>query len=162
MFDEKYTINRDYISTHPNMTLQEFLDEYKNNELKKKQEESERYKKEVEYYNSLKDKYFIINFNNSSYLIVYVDKELGNRDHVNFHCYSLVYWDKDRFEFKEESRPFNNLWFDNPYGKNYCTYGKPIQWCKEITKEEYEAIVNMIGSCKTVLNHIKDVSLSNK
>ena len=162
MFDEKYTIDKNYISTHPDMTLKEFLDEYKNNELKKREEESERYKKEVEYYNSLKDKYFIINFNNSSYLIVYVDKALGNRDHVKFHCYSLVYWDKDRFEFKEETREFNNLWFDNPYTKNYCTYGKTIQWCKEITKDEYDAIVNMIGSCKTVLNHIKDISLNNK
>lgn len=162
MFENNYTINSEYINNHPDMTLKEYLDECKNNELKHQKEENERKKKEIEYYNSLKDKYFIINFNNSSYIIVYVDKELGNKNNVKFYCYSIVYWDNNRFEFKEETREFNNLWFDNPYTQNYCTYGKPVQWCKEIKKDEYEGIINMLRSCKSVLNHIKDVSLNNK
>ena len=148
---------KSYLSSHPEASLKDYVDYLDSIEKEKRDKETERQNNERKYFESMIGKYFIINFNNSSYIVVYIDKLIsGTRD--KFKCYDIIIGQK--FSIECEIREFNKFWFiNNPYLPPVL--GQACQWTKEISKEEYEAIVKQYEEITSIFNHIKSVLLTN-
>lgn len=106
-----------------------------------------------EFLKSREGKHFIINFNGTSFIVLYVD-------HLNIYQSStkmkvINIYRGEYYKIHIESRDINHSWFLNPY--ETFTYGGPaVKECKEITKEEYDNIMN---ECSNIMNTINSFDL---
>lgn len=139
-----------YYAIHPNATLKEYFDYIKEENKIKKQQVIEKEHKLIEWYKNLEGRYFILNFNNDSFLAVYVDKWPNNAYNNPYLCYNIVL-DTNCIN-EQEKRQVSRYWFKNPYEDNY--FGQNEGSCKEITKEEFDSIVDKYKTIKNLIGTI--------
>lgn len=145
-----YTID-EYLKLNPNASLKDWGDYLTSCEEATKQYENEQYKKCEDFYKELEGRYFIINFNGASFCIIKVDKWPSNQYVNKYDCYN-IYNDSYKSSIEFERRNINRYWFNNPYEKKY--YGSGSTKCKEITKEEYDDIVDKAKKIKEIIGSI--------
>ena len=140
-----------YYNTHPDATIKEFIDFVKEETRRKNEAERERSEKCTNWYKELAGRYFIINFNGSSFLAIYVDHWPSNEFNNKYQCYGISI--KDSYCISNQNgREVNRYWFKNPYEKPY--YGRNEGSCKEITKEEFDDIANKYSQIKDIVESI--------
>ena len=141
-----------YYRSHPDATIKEFIDYTKEQDRRKQEAENERYNNCIDWYKNLEGRYFIINFNGTSYLAVYVDRWPSTEFNNKYQSYGIS---TDKYSIiDEKGREINRYWFKNPYEKPYC--GQNNGSCKEITKEEFEDIAK---KCIEIKNIVESINL---
>lgn len=140
-----------YYKDHPNSTLKEFLDYVKEQDRIKFDLESENYYKKMDWYKNLEGRYFMINFNSNLFLVLYVDHWPNSEFRNKYLCYNISI--SDSYITKQDERNVNRYWFHNPYetlnyGQNDCCN------CKEITKEEFDSIIEKSSQIKEIVESI--------
>lgn len=140
---------KEYLKLHPDASLKDYVDYTISSEKEYEEKENERYKNCEDWYKGLEGRYFIINFNGSSFCVIKVDKWPSTPFSNIYDCYN-IYLQYNGINF--EQREVNRFWFNNPYEKNF--YGRGATKCKEITKEEYEDIANKSKKIKEILESI--------
>ena len=128
-----------YYKTHPDATIKDFIDFIKEETRRKNEAERERSEKCTNWYKELAGRYFIFNFNGSSFLAVYVDHCPSNEFNNKYQCYGISI--KDSYCISNQNgREVNRYWFKNPY--------------EEITKEEFDDIANKYSQIKDIVESI--------
>jgi len=141
-----------YYKNHPKALVEEYLQYVKEENERKKAIENERYNNCIDWYKNLEGRYFIIDFNGTSFLAVYVDRWPSNEFNNKYQCYAIS---TDKYSIIDENgREVNRYWFKNPYEKPY--HGQNFGSCKEITKEEFEYIAK---KCVEVKNIVESINL---
>ena len=143
-----YTIN-EYGKLYPNASLKDWCDYVAVCEEEQAKERQEKYKKCEDWYKALEGRYFIINFNGSSFCAFKVDRWPSNQYENKYDCYN-IYLQYNGICF--EKRSINRAWFNNPYEKEYWT--KSINGCKEITAEEFDNIAYKAMQIKEIIKEI--------
>lgn len=140
-----------YYRNHPKALVEEYLQYVKEEKERKYAEEKERYNNCIEWYKNLNGRYFIITFNRSSFIALYVDKWPSSEFNTSYTCYNISL---DSYSICKTERKINRYWFKNPYEKPYS--GQDVGECKEITKEEFDSIVD---KCNIIENLVKSINL---
>lgn len=143
-----YTIN-EYLKLHPDASLKDWCDYVTVCEEEQTKERQEQYKKCEDWYKALEGRYFIINFNGSTFCAVKVDKWPSNQYENKYDCYN-IYLQYNGICF--EKRSINRAWFNNPYEKEYWTKG--TNGCKEITAEDFDNIAYKAMQIKETIKEI--------
>lgn len=141
-----------YYRSYPDATIKEFIDYTKEQDRRRQEAETERYNNCIDWYKNLEGRYFIINFNGTSYLAVYVDHWPSTEFNNKYQSYGIS---TDKYSIiDEKGRDINRYWFKNPYEKPY--HGRNEGSCKEITKEEFEDIAK---KCIEIKNIVESINL---
>jgi hypothetical protein len=141
-----------YYQSHPDATIKEFIDYTKEQDRRRQEAETERYNNCIDWYKNLEGRYFIINFNGTSFLAVYVDRWPSTEFNNKYQSYGIS---TDKYSIiNEKGRDINRYWFKNPYEKPY--FGQNDGSCKEITKEEFEDIAK---KCIEIKNIVESINL---
>lgn len=142
------------LKKHSGKTVDEVVALYTEQKKLEDLREQERLDNLKKYDESLYRKYFIINFNNVSFTIVYLSKPFEKcKEETEYEVYNI--FRGHDFRIQKENRKIRHNWFLNPYRK-YGYGGKPVVGIKEITKEEYKKIVL---KCEEIINTIKEFDL---
>ena len=132
-----------YYATHPNASIGDYLDYVKSCEADTREKENERQKNCTDWYKALAGRYFILDFNGNSFCAVKVDSWPSTEFKNRYDCYNINLRYKGMYF---ESRDINRYWFNNPYERPYI--GRGTNKCKEITKEQYDSIVEKAKQIK--------------
>ena len=135
---EKFLTIDKYLKIYPNASLHDYdlyvkLYESEKMELRRKNEDNfDNWLKEQE------GKWFLINFNNTSYLL---SKYLGKHFNTRPRNYSLCFSKDNYGAWIEDDRFINYLWLNelNPFSKSYLPghlQQSSIVWAKPISDEE--------------------------
>ena len=141
------------LENYKGKTVDEVINILNQCEKERNDKETERKNNYNEFLKSREGKYFVINFNGASFIVLYVD-------HIDVYKYStklsvIDIYRGEYFNIKFESRDINHIWFLNPY-KTYNYGGPGVKECKEITKEEYD---NIEKECLDIINKMKSFNL---
>lgn len=145
-----YTINQ-YLTANPNASLKDWCDYVTACDEEQSKNLQDQHQKCEDWYKTLKDRYFIINFNGSSFCAVKVDKWPSNLYVNKYDCYN-IYSDSNKSSIEFEHRDINRSWFNNPY-ENIC-FKNGTKGIKEITEEEFNDIANKAEQFKEILKKI--------
>lgn len=141
---------KDYLLKHPEASLKEYW-EYENmKEKEKKDAESQRLDKCIEWYKALEGRYFLMDFNGNSKMALKVTKWPDTEYRNTYCCYNISL--NPAHIDKEVNRDVNRYWFKNPY-ETY--YGQNIGSCKEISEEEFNDIVEKCNQIEELTKSIK-------
>ena len=146
---ENYPLIEIYYRNHPDATIKEYLEYCRKLKENEKLNENTRYENCIEWYKNLQDRYFILNMNNVSFIALYVDKWPDTEYDNRYTCYNI---NIEKPNIIKDKREINRLWFKNPYEKPY--YGEYYGGCKEITKEEFDSIVQKYNTIETLVKSI--------
>lgn len=139
-------VMEDYMRVHPNATLEEYIKHVKEIKNALENEEIERRNNILNWYKELEGRYFVINFNNNSFIALYVNKWPDTQYDTKYDCYEILLSESKLYL---EKRSINRHWFCNPY-----EYHDDYTKCYEITKEEYESIVEKATEVKEIVKSI--------
>jgi len=140
---------KDLNSENPDMTLGQFLNKLNEKEKIRKEERVKQLNNKLEWYKNLIGRYFILNFNDVSYCVVYIDKLFSGEITTKFLTYD-IHRSSEQFSITKENRPINKLWFNCPYEDEY--FGKSSTKVKEITKEEFDNYTKLFESQAALFN----------
>lgn len=153
-FWNKKSEEEQYLETHPDSTLKEYIDFLKEEQKKKKLFLDESKKRHEELLNSYIGKCFKVNFNGSCVIYFKITTPITQNTLVT--SYEL-YTDKDRtYMSLDTNRYINERWLPNQeewYSSSY------VQSSSIISEESFNKIVsmyeNMVESVKEIKNIVK-------
>lgn len=133
-------------------SVEELIDILEHENYEEKEKENIRRKNYEEYFDSLFGRYFIIDFNGASFILIHVNNKIrANSMYDNkFDVYN-IYNTKNEIKIEKECRAINLNWFCNPYKKGKENSVREI---REITEEEYN---NIVEKCESVINIINNI-----
>ncbi len=111
--------------------------------------EEERLNKCKEWYKNLVGKYVKIVHNQRFTMVLYVNHEPKNEYDNLYDTYSID-WENKNVSF--ENRKVNRYWFANPYEKEYYGKSENVKNYSEITKEEYDNIIDVYNQTIKIFN----------
>lgn len=126
-----------YLNSNPEASLKEYNEYVKTQTRKESTEAFENLRKCKEWYEQLTGRYFMINFNNTSFRAVYIDKHLPYRSSEKYMTYGIIVDDKE-CSISYKNTYINSEWFKCPYDS---TTGKGVEEVREISEDEYGIIV---------------------
>lgn len=139
----------EYLKQHPDSSLADYVSYVQKVVEEEAQSKRERADNRDQWYKNLTGKYFVIDFNRVSFIVIHIKTPINiNAITTNYHVYD-VYCDsyKNEYSIKEEIRPVNKYWFNNPYESRDQI--KTIK-VKEVTKEFYDNIKERLNTIREI------------
>lgn len=140
-----------YLQSKPDASLKEYQDYVKEQTRKDSVETFENLRKCHEWYAQLAGRYFMINFNGTSFRMVHVDKPMKYKAGERYLTYCIIL-DDETCSIERTSMYLNPEWFSCPYD---LSSGKGVEEVREMTKDEYDTIVAQYQKINKLFNEMK-------
>ncbi len=139
----------EYLKQHLDCSLADYVSYVQKTVDGDAQLKRERANNRDQWYKNLTGKYFVIDFNRVSFIVIHIKTPIDtNAITTNYYVYD-IYCDsyKNEYSIKEETRPVNKYWFNNPYESRDSI--KTIK-VKEVTKEFYDNIKERLNTVREI------------
>lgn len=140
-----------YLQSNPDASLKEYQDYVKEQTRIDSNNAFETLRKCHEWYAQLANRYFMINFNGTSFRMVYIDKPMKYKSGERYLTYCIIL-DDETCSIERTSMYLNPEWFACPYD---LSSGKGVEEVREMTKDEYDTIILQYQKINKLFNEMK-------